>query len=154
MLSNNIKIRQNCWGTFVVIFHGWRHEFPHLVTQTIATSLKTNSFVSRWLQSSTPCLDLQQYDFDFQIETVVTADCLPVFDIAIEFLDDPYDYGSLVTSYYFNMQTSISDPTVFNLPDYCQTPGLKEHRSKRREWSFLKRAHRKPFVKSLSYSCL
>ena len=48
------------------------------------------------------------------VETVVTADCIPVSDVTLRAFDQQGTvYATLMTSYYFNMQTSISDPIVF-----------------------------------------
>jgi len=55
---------------------------------------------------------------DIHYERLVSSDCAPVLGITRGTLNgEPL----LQSDYFFNIQTSISDPSVFNVPDYCKT---------------------------------
>lgn len=52
-------------------------------------------------------------------ERIVTVDCAPVLGI----LRGTFAEQTILQSdYYFNIQTSITDPSVFTVPDYCKPP--------------------------------
>jgi hypothetical protein len=54
---------------------------------------------------------------DLNFGRLVTSDCAPALAI-LKGVDG--DIQVLQTDYYFDIQTTIKDPTVFNLPDYCK----------------------------------
>ena len=54
---------------------------------------------------------------NLRLERLVTADCAPAMRV-LRNLDQ--DHPILESDYYFNIQTSIADPSVFTLPDYCK----------------------------------
>jgi len=56
---------------------------------------------------------------DVHYERLVSSDCAPVLGITRGTL--PGNQLILQSDYYFNIQTSITDPSVFNVPDYCKT---------------------------------
>jgi hypothetical protein len=54
---------------------------------------------------------------DIRYERLVTSDCAPVLGI---YRGTIQDKPVLQSDYSFNIQTTIKDPTVFNVPDYCK----------------------------------
>jgi len=59
---------------------------------------------------------------DLHYERLLNADCAPVLGILRGV--GPDNQPLLQTDYYFNIQTSIKDRSVFDLPDYCKKENL------------------------------
>lgn len=86
----------------------------------------SNLPLSSWMWSPAPTQEPQ-----IHFERLVTSDCAPAMQIlrGNETTAGPV----LVTDYFFNIQTSIDDPTVFTLPSYCQQAQVVQRLSREDE---------------------